>query len=396
MSVPVSCWQDVSGCLAIGASQRVATIACMEPKRLPWFGTYTPGVNDGTAIDAIAHGDLNVLEAEFAERNIDEPLQLDAVEATPLGAAIASGRIDSVRWLLGRGAHLDTTYSNAFLDAAYHGGPALLRELAAAGADIHANRGSGDAFERALYGERAGNLAVIDNLGHDAKTFGGPALRTAVFDRNREAVEFLVAHGADVNFTGPGSVFPNNETPLHIAVRTGDLELVQLLTEAGADTQLVDDVGNRPYEDAVQAGRLAIADHLRQFEPAARRTREWVLASAAAKDLPSELITFLESGDRRLTASEASAPVAWIDFLPLTDTVPVRVGRTRTVLRLSRETDNYSNIWIVWSPRLKRVGAVVSDIALQFYRLGTWEQYLADPFAGIARILSGEARPTSA
>lgn len=368
----------------------------MEPKKLNWFGTYTPGVHDGSAIDAIVRGDIADLEFEFAERSVDEPLYLDVVAATPIGAAIAGRSPAALRWLLERGARLDTRDANAFLDAAYHGDPELLRQLAEAGANIHANRGFGDAFERALYGGQTANLAVIDELGHDAKTFGGPALRKAVFDDNGDAVELLLARGADVNFNGPGSVFPNSETPLHVAVGRGALDLVRRLKEAGADTQLTDNFGNRPYDDAVQSGQLAIAQYLREFEPAERHTRDWVLKSPAAKDLPRDLIAFLESDSRRVTSQDGASPIGWIDFLALTDTVPVRVGRTRTVLRLSRETDNYSNIWIVWSPRLRRVGAVVSDITLQFYRFGTWEQYLAEPFAGIDRILSGEAKPTSA
>ena len=79
----------------------------------------------------------------------------------------------------------------------------------------------------------------------------------------------------------------------------------------------------------------------------------------------------------------------------MTDTVPMRIGRKRTVLRLSWQIDDYGELWVVWSPRLQRVGVIFADPAFQFFRLGTWPQFVADPFAGLERVLSGEARPTS-
>lgn len=367
----------------------------MVTHNLPGIGEYAIGVHDGTLVDAIVHSDTTAMAEGFSGRSLDEPLFLGVVSVTPVGAAIASGSPGALRWLVNRGAKLDTDHVSAFLEASRYGDPTLLRELAEDGADIHADRGFGGAFIRALYGDRNENLPTIHQLGHDAVTYGGAALRKAVSDKNREAVDFLVSHGADTNFSGTTSVFPNRETPLHIAVRTGDLDLVRLLMDAGADPERTNRLGNRAYDDAAQAGRLEIASYLRSFEPADRRTREAILGTPAAQGLPIELIAFLEGDDRTLLAAPDHLP-GWMDFLALTDTVPIRVGRTRTVLRISREIDGYLGIWVVWSPRLARIGALVLDDTLEFYRLGTWDQFRSDPFAAIGRILSGEARPTSA
>ena len=46
-----------------------------------------------------------------------------------------------------------------------------------------------------------------------------------------EIVRFLVGHGADANFV----VGESRETPLKLAVQSGDLAIVQLILDAGAD-----------------------------------------------------------------------------------------------------------------------------------------------------------------
>ena len=53
----------------------------------------------------------------------------------------------------------------------------------------------------------------------------------------------LIKAGADVNATGIG-----DETPLHVATRTGRACVVTVLLTAGADAKKVDNEGRKPLE----------------------------------------------------------------------------------------------------------------------------------------------------
>lgn len=75
-----------------------------------------------------------------------------------------------------------------------------------------------------------------------------------------EGVEFCLEAGADVNNPISGAVrledgsmgSLDNVTPLHIAVNTGDVEIVALLLSAGADREAEDSLGMTPLDYAVR------------------------------------------------------------------------------------------------------------------------------------------------
>ena len=75
---------------------------------------------------------------------------------------------------------------------------------------------------------------------------GGEAFRSAVFNRNRQAVDFFLAHGVDINFGARDQVFSDSATPLLVAARNRDLNLCRLLVEHGADVSLSNRDGDRP------------------------------------------------------------------------------------------------------------------------------------------------------
>lgn len=54
-----------------------------------------------------------------------------------------------------------------------------------------------------------------------------------------------------------------DRTPLHLAARNGDLQIVQLLDERGAATNTQDVYGRTPLEDAVRFEHENVADFLR-------------------------------------------------------------------------------------------------------------------------------------
>jgi len=72
-----------------------------------------------------------------------------------------------------------------------------------------------------------------------------PPLGTAVFVRSRQLARLLLDAGADVNRQGAGGF-----TALHTAAQSGDVELVKLLLEHGADPGLRASDGRRAVDQA--------------------------------------------------------------------------------------------------------------------------------------------------
>jgi ankyrin repeat protein len=77
----------------------------------------------------------------------------------------------------------------------------------------------------------------------------------------REVVRLLVSRGADVDARFVG---PHEETPLHWAASSGDLQVLDALLDAGADIEAPGGVigGGPPLADAVAFGQWAAASRL--------------------------------------------------------------------------------------------------------------------------------------
>ncbi len=126
--------------------------------------------------------------------------------------------------------------------AIYHSPLAFIGELVDAGADPNGH--TGDGFPPLMAALSSGVPAP------------GASVRTDV----REVVRLLLSHGADVGQRGI-----NDYTPLHAAAAQGDLALVDLLLQHGADPNAIariDDM-ETPLEVAVRAGHDEVAGRLR-------------------------------------------------------------------------------------------------------------------------------------
>jgi len=123
--------------------------------------------------------------------------------------------------------------------------------------DVVNNVGS-EAFLEAYYGKRFDNFSIIQELGHTAAKYGGQLLRHAVSDRNYKVLEFLIEHGADINYNKSDMVYSNKSTPLCVAARYVDLEMCKFLVKHGADVTIAEKDGMRPYSIALEKGDAEI------------------------------------------------------------------------------------------------------------------------------------------
>ncbi|KAI0455785.1 hypothetical protein F5B21DRAFT_182284 [Xylaria acuta] len=80
--------------------------------------------------------------------------------------------------------------------------------------------------------------------------FGGTALHGATLREHTSIMEKLLKAGAD-----PSRADYNLVAPLHTAARIGNLQVLKLLLDYGASKQVVDSLGETPYDWAVKAGQ---------------------------------------------------------------------------------------------------------------------------------------------
>ena len=88
------------------------------------------------------------------------------------------------------------------------------------------------------------------NVNYSDKLYQWRPLHYAVSENKLEVVRLLLDLGVDVEPRDK-----NGRTPLFVAIRRSDSEIVKLLLERGADPYCVTKVGRSPYELAVRFNR---------------------------------------------------------------------------------------------------------------------------------------------
>jgi ankyrin repeat protein len=126
-------------------------------------------------------------------------------------------------------------------------------DLIAAGADVNANTGSGEAWTPLVNAAYVGNVDIVRLLidkGADVNGVCGdysPLFRAAC-DNKLDVAKLLVEKGANVNFKNS-----KGETPLFTASSYGFAGVVQFLISSGADVNIAANNGSTALSEA-QAG----------------------------------------------------------------------------------------------------------------------------------------------
>ncbi len=277
-------------------------------------------------IEAIEAGELS----RVAEIVGADPTIVNAANShghVPLGAAIGTGCLDRVRFLIAQGADPRYAYhGRTLLDAAAYSGHAdIFRYLVSFGMPptVHHAAAIGDI--RLL-----GQMLAADPALREPTAAGGrwriTPLHAAVIGSNRESVKFLLgqdvpvdaknhnshtalalcpeypataarvpiaklllAHGADAN-AGAGH---HGGTVLHRAIIKGDAALAELLLEDGADPNRQDRSGKTPLHHAVAKNRKLVAVVLASAPDLAIESREGETALQYARRLRKPTIVQL-------------------------------------------------------------------------------------------------------
>ena len=325
----------------------------------------------------IINGNITALESALNSGwDIHKSIQLGKYsEYSPLELALVMNCLPSVQWLVEHGANLNEKENPSFLLSVRYGTKEIIEYVVAHGANIHAlNAVDVDAFQAALYGKKYENLQQIHDLGHTVQKYGGPAFRNAITDRNYEVLDFFINHGVDINYNKPDSVYPFKPTPLCVAARYVDLQMCKYLVEHGADVTITEKDGMRPYSIAIERGDMEMAEYFKNLEPAEYHDLQNKMDQLKPFKLPKALVAFLESDNLYFELPESDC--ISIEFFPLIDTIPFKVGR-RNLLRLSKELGEYDHWQVVWDPKSKKIGCYDTEHQ-ELQELCKFDEFIAD------------------
>ncbi|RKN84308.1 ankyrin repeat domain-containing protein [Paenibacillus ginsengarvi] len=324
--------------------------------------------------------------------DVNGPMTLSRyTDVYPLELAIMMNRLEVVELLVEHGAELNRKDDPSFLTAVRYGGERVIRYLVERGAKLHLlNQVKSNAYDQAYYGKKE-NIPLIRELGLDIRKYGGSVLRKAVSDRNRNMVAYLLDQGVDINFNKPDMVYPYQATPLTVAVRAGDLAMVQYLMERGADVTIAERGGERAYTIAVSGQHEQheqIAVYLKAAEPPLFHDLENKKYELKPFKLSEPLVEFLTGEALRLELRANEYGIAYVQFLSLTDTVPMKAGRQK-LLRLSANVDNYSHLVLAWNPKTKRIGCYDEEHQ-EYADLGDFMAFVAEADKLLIAFMEGE------
>jgi hypothetical protein len=315
---------------------------------------------------------------------LDEPIPFTPnTSGLAISLALVENRLRVLDFLLSRKANLNVRGAPAITYAVSNCAPATIDRILAAGARITAtNRVKSNAYSTALYAERIELLPFLAQRGLPVDHDRGVSLRQAAFQRQIEGVRFFLERGLNPNLRAPNMVFPANPTALQVAAGVGDLEIVRLLLQHGADPTLTDRHGLRPYLEARMEGHAAVADHLRGREPAEWHSTAGRIALFESYGAPAALIAFLRGADRRIMIGRPQC--AWIELLPLLDTYERAWRGDRLLMLHATCDDRCATGELAWSRR--RQALLTVDVEHGWTtRMGSWEGFLADPGKAMAR-----------
>ena len=275
-------------CYAVGMSDSASARALSLLLALSLFPAFSPAQQTSLSSSDALHFAVRSGNLQEVSKLLSSGADVNARDelgGTPLLDAAWSGNVDITRVLLQHGADVNATHreagSTALEYAVLTGRTAVVQLLLAAGADINRRyRYDQTVLHLAAARPFPQILALLVN-GHtvlnpvDAN--GNTPLDEAVLHNQIDAVRFLLAHGADVQYTHPA----DGRGPFHEACVKGFPDLLPLLIDAGADPVRRDRSGQTPldlalaYKNAnVVSALLKLGSRISESQAAAEEAME--------------------------------------------------------------------------------------------------------------------------
>jgi len=193
----------------------------------------------------------------------------------PILAALESGNIELIEYLLNKGANVRVFHKNKYASddysspiqaAAYYGYFDIFKIILEKGASAHETSNSGySPLELAIsQGRTEIAFYLIEELGVDISKrdrHGFTPLYFAIKSDWIQMTEYLLEKGANPNLR-----LKDGSTLLHMSVEQDNFAIALLLLEYGAETTLKNSQGKTPKMLAEEKGLIGIVEHLETFE----------------------------------------------------------------------------------------------------------------------------------
>lgn len=261
---------------------------------------------------------VDINDAHTTDAGLDGLSALELALYYDDGLVTSEDKFAMVKLLLNNGAN---SKSAALALAARHDYLEIAKLLLSSiDADRYDGLKDGDASEALCEAANNTSLEMLRLLlDHGAKG-RSRALQAAVLHGNTDVIQLLISSGADVN-AAPFDIDPWEEIPrtaLQAAARTGRLEIVRFLLDAGA----LPEINPSPYEEGTALQFAAITGNIDIVYELLQRGAH---VNAAAR------------GERGRTALEGAAEHGRLDIVQLLINVQAEVRETRALKFARRE-----------------------------------------------------------
>ncbi|XP_057333537.1 putative ankyrin repeat protein RF_0381 [Microplitis mediator] len=189
----------------------------------------------------------------------------DSEQAKPLHMAIAKNNYEMTECLIARGADVNSISKNrtSLQTAVKRGNKPIVELLLRHSADVNDCLNGKSVLCIAVENNNFELAELLLNAGAciNPISFYGVPLHWAILENNYGMVEYLITRGADVNGIGFVDKYPyqlhGNFSPLQLAVRVNNLNIINLLLNNNADINLV--VNNDEFfDDSITALHFAV------------------------------------------------------------------------------------------------------------------------------------------
>lgn len=207
-----------------------------------------------TPLHYAANSGIAEIARLLLEAGADVDVKAGETERTPLYIAAKAGKKELVKLLLEAGADINdmgTTPWPPLCAAIERNHIDVVEYLIAHGADVNA----ANPLRAAAYEGHVEMIKLLLANGADINAGGRrTALRTAIRENHPNVAKLLIANGADIN-VGPYTI-------LHTAVNEDRMDMVKLLLQNGANVNAQDEDGRTPLDLAIRSDQKDIVELL--------------------------------------------------------------------------------------------------------------------------------------